>query len=44
MIVVFGNGLSLGFDSRLTTESITGRVVASLGDSCIDSYGKPPSL
>lgn len=33
MIFVFGNGLSVGFDFRLTTESITGRVVASLGDS-----------
>ena len=33
MIFVFGNGLSIGFDSRLSTESITGRVVASLGDS-----------
>ena len=33
MIFVFGNGLSIGFDSRLSTESITGRVVTSLGDS-----------
>lgn len=33
MIFVFGNGLSVGFDSRLTTESITGCVVTSLGDS-----------
>jgi hypothetical protein len=33
VILVFGNGLSIGFDSRLSTESITDRVVASLGDS-----------
>jgi hypothetical protein len=33
MIFVFGNGLSIGFDRRLTTEAITSRVVASLGDT-----------
>jgi hypothetical protein len=31
MIFVFGNGLSIGFDRRLTTPAITERVVASLG-------------
>ena len=33
MIFVFGNGLSIGFDSRLTTTGITERVVASLSES-----------
>jgi len=32
MIFVFGNGLSIGFDSRLATSAITKRVIASLGD------------
>jgi hypothetical protein len=36
MIFVFGNGLSIGFDRRLMTESITDRVVASLGDTYTD--------
>lgn len=31
MIFVFGNGLSIGFDARLTTTAITARVVDSLG-------------
>ena len=36
MIFVFGNGLSVGFDSRLTTAAITERVVALLGDDYSD--------
>ncbi len=36
MIFVFGNGLSIGFDHRLTTAAITERVVASLGDEYSD--------
>jgi hypothetical protein len=32
MIFIFGNGLSIGFDTRLTTSAITARVVNSLGD------------
>ncbi|MGH3274029.1 MAG: SIR2 family protein [Streptosporangiaceae bacterium] len=35
MIFVFGNGLSIGFDSRLTTTAITERVTASLGSTDI---------
>ena len=31
MIFVFGNGLSIGFDPRLTTAAITSRVVDSPG-------------
>jgi hypothetical protein len=31
MIFVFGNGLSIGFDPRLTATAITARVVTSLG-------------
>jgi hypothetical protein len=33
MIFVFGNGLSIGFDRRLTTAALTDRVLASLGDT-----------
>lgn len=36
MIFVFGNGLSVGFDPRLATANITGRVVAALGDTYTD--------
>ena len=37
MIFVFGNGLSIGFDSRLTTTGITERVVASLSAEYADA-------
>jgi hypothetical protein len=33
MIFVFANGLSIGLDPRLTTEAITGQVVASNHDA-----------
>lgn len=36
MIFVLGNGLSIGFDSRLVTSAITERVVASLGAAYTD--------
>lgn len=36
MIFVFGNGLSVGFDSRLATAAITHRVITSLGDTYTD--------
>jgi hypothetical protein len=36
MIFIFGNGLSIGFDSRLETRAITERVIATLGDSYTD--------
>ena len=43
MIFVFGNGLSIGFDRRLTTEAITDRVVASLGVRTLMCCGISPS-
>ena len=44
MIFVFGNGLSIGFDPRLTTTAITARVVDSLGseDEALEGEHHPP--
>jgi hypothetical protein len=37
VVLLFGNGLSCSFDSRLTTRAITDRVLQRLGPEYVDA-------